>query len=324
MTCEVSTPQLCSVRIIILYHVEVSEQALLPHVLTRLCSSYSCFLTFFLPSLAFDALLKVMLGLKRNILWTQDWLRGTKSSRTPPPETIDEDDAVIIDRKSIIQEDEDDFVVVSNNDCKRPIDLQNTSCDDTSEDDRSYFEYDLEDYMCCPLYNGERPDDDDHESTCRKDVRLYELSGRGDYGHSFRDLRSVSKASKRDKTTRQRYYNFKHVNLGQLGAPHHQPVNLFDEDCKTPPQQQETSITKSELYRQAQLPPRPPKYHRRHIDKVYGTLSHRVDVRRENRKHGKTIMQEHLQDYEEESYGWGLDFVKPYSDSKAYGLWAFH
>lgn len=55
-------------------------------------------------------------------------------------------------------------------------------------------------------------------------------------------------------------------------------------------------MDKTELYRLAQLPPRPPQNHHRHIDKVRGTLSQRVDVRRENRKHSKAIINDLLYD----------------------------
>jgi hypothetical protein len=61
-----------------------------------------------------------------------------------------------------------------------------------------------------------------------------------------------------------------------------------------PPPMEE--IDKHTLYRLAQLYPRPPKNHHRHIDKVTAPLSQRVDKRREERKHQKAILRDELED----------------------------
>jgi hypothetical protein len=55
-------------------------------------------------------------------------------------------------------------------------------------------------------------------------------------------------------------------------------------------------IDKHTLYRLAQLYPRPPKNHHRHIDKVTAPLSQRVDKRREERKHQKAILRDEVKD----------------------------
>jgi hypothetical protein len=228
-----------------------------------------------------------MLSLRRQTLWIQDWLRGTRSVNVPTAESIGPKGPAIANTQNVTSEDADDFVLISIDDCKSLTDSQEHSYID------SIF------FWCCPCCHDERTDDD-HESVSRKCARLLELSGRREHDHSFCDLRSASKASKREKTTRQKYYNFRYVKSGDLGAPARQSVGEFDADHET---LAETShITKSDLYRQAQLPPRPPKYHRRHIDKIQGTLSHRVDIRRENRKHGKAILQGHLKDFEDDRY----------------------
>jgi hypothetical protein len=228
-----------------------------------------------------------MLSLKRQTLWIQDWLRGTRSVNVPSAEPIGPGDAAIATTQNVTSEDAGDIVLISINDCKPPTDSQ----------EASYI--DITSIWYCPCCHDERTDDD-HEFVSRKCARLLELSGRGDHNHSFCDLRSASKASKRDKTTRRKYYNFRHVKLGDLGAPDHHSVESSEADHETMGETSHT--TKSELYRQAQLPPRPPKYHRRHIDKIQGTLSHRVDIRRENRKHGKAILQDHLNDLEDDQY----------------------
>jgi hypothetical protein len=59
--------------------------------------------------------------------------------------------------------------------------------------------------------------------------------------------------------------------------------------------QQDQPPCKHTLYRLAQLPLRPPKNHHRHFDKVQGTLSPRVDERREQRKHRKAILKNGLE-----------------------------
>jgi hypothetical protein len=227
-----------------------------------------------------------MLSLRRQTLWIQDWLRGARSVNVPPPEPIGPDGTVIANIRNVTSEDADNFVVVTVDDCK--------TLTDSESQELSYI--DSYSIWYCPCCHDDRTDDD-HEFVSRKSARLLELSGRREHDHSFCDLRSASKASKREKTTRQKYYNFRHVKIGDLGA--HHSVGDSDADHEMPPETSQTGMAKTDLYRQAQLPPRPPKYHRRHIDKIQGTLSHRVDIRRENRKHGKAIMRDHLEDFDD-------------------------
>lgn len=63
-----------------------------------------------------------------------------------------------------------------------------------------------------------------------------------------------------------------------------------------PPPPHTEEIDKHTLYRLAQLYPRPPKNHHRHIDKVIAPLSQRVDKRREERKHQKAILRDEIED----------------------------
>jgi hypothetical protein len=53
---------------------------------------------------------------------------------------------------------------------------------------------------------------------------------------------------------------------------------------------------KHTLYKMAQVYPRPPKNHHRHIDKTIKPLKPRVDERREERKHRKVILKDGLKD----------------------------
>ena len=231
-------------------------------------------------------------------MWTRDWLRRIRSGKIVSVELTGRVDAAIANRQSTLEDadvkivtydDDNDFVVVSANHYKQlstntasnsanASRIDATSRESCSQGDSQQVIGDCEEYFIS-----------------RTNAHSMELCGRRDHNHTFQDLRSASQAIKRDENTRQKYYNFKHVKPGDVGAPCCQSVEISDPDCEVPSTEYHSILTKSELYRQAQLPPRPPKYHRRHIDKMYGTLSQRVDARREARKHGKAIMEGHLE-----------------------------
>jgi hypothetical protein len=116
-------------------------------------------------------------------------------------------------------------------------------------------------------------------------AHLLELTGRGN-DHDFRDLRSPWLAWQRERSEKEKYYGFRFVKRGDL---------LSARRTATPPQP-------TALYRLAQEYPRPPKNHHRHIDKVTGTLSQRVDRRREERKHRKAILKDELEDFRLETW----------------------
>jgi hypothetical protein len=228
-------------------------------------------------------------------MWTQDWLRRFRSGKIISVELTGRNDAAIANRQSTTlgdadlkiathDDDDNDFVVVYADSCpqqprspKNATPVETTSVKAQSRSDTQQTIQDCEE-----------------ASISRASAHSMDLCGRGDYNHTFQDLRSASQAIKRDKTTRQKYYNFKYVKLGDIEALNCESGALIDRETSTVGDQ--SILTKSELYRQAQLPPRPPKYHRRHIDKIRGTISHRVDARREARKHGKTIMEGRLRD----------------------------
>jgi hypothetical protein len=79
---------------------------------------------------------------------------------------------------------------------------------------------------------------------------------------------------------------------------------LCDTDgTKAPPHPNATTGTKQDqppckhtLYKMAQVYPRPPKNHHRHVDKMIAPLRPRVDERREQRKHRKAILKDGLKD----------------------------
>jgi len=228
-------------------------------------------------------------------MWTQDWLHRIRSVSIPSVDPASLEDSAIAKQKSaledagrgIVWQDDgnDDFVMIYANRCNQP----NATVDTSHVDAPSTKSYPGSDSQ--RLLEG-----CEEASTCREHAHILELCGRGDHDHTFQDLRSAAQASKRDKTTRQKYYNFRYVKLGDFEALHGQSSVISDDSRETTSNANPTTTTKSELYRQAQLPPRPPKNHHRHTDKIYGTISQRVDIRREDSKHSKAIMEGHLRD----------------------------
>jgi hypothetical protein len=226
-------------------------------------------------------------------MWIQDWLRRFRSGKIVSGELTGRNDAAIANPQSLLKDadlkiathddDDIDFVVVYADHCRQPDNPANAShTQDCSVEAGS-------------LNISQQPIEDCEEAyVLRFSASLMDLCGRGDYNHTFQDFRSASQAVQRDKSTRQKYYNFRYVKPGDIGALNCESGALLDNDRETSTVGDQSVITKSDLCRQAQLPPRPPKYHRRHIDKIRGTVCQRVDDRREARKHGKAIMEGHL------------------------------
>jgi hypothetical protein len=130
-------------------------------------------------------------------------------------------------------------------------------------------------------------------------AHLLEFAGRGDDAHVFRDFRSPSLAWRRDRSEKEKYGEFRSVNRGQL---------LAARSTAVPPQRITAAETnrfcssarlstgrraKRTLYKLAQEDSLPLKYHRRHVDRIDGTL----DRRREERKHRNAILEAELEDF---------------------------
>jgi hypothetical protein len=224
-------------------------------------------------------------------MWTRNWLRRTRSVKIFSADATRLEESAIANQEFaledvgsgiICQDNENDgFVMIYADRCNRPDDAADT------------LHVDVSSTTSCPENDSQQLVEECEEaSTCRKRAHLLELCGRSDHNHTCQDLRSASQASKRDKTTRQKYYSFRHVKLGDFDALHGHSAVRSDDSHEAMSEGRPRS--KSELYRQAQLPPRPPKNHHRHRDKIYGTISQRVDIRREDRKHSKAIMEGHL------------------------------
>ena len=299
-----------------------------------------------------------MQHISQKLLWTQQWLNGVKGtgkSPTEPGNPSDDTQSPDVPTTSATNtrppatETDTSFELVSHNDSDLPNDFGVLSIPDPEP---SIKELPQPPPSHCPscgypfpppppsVYSEPTPPD--------RPAQDLELAGRGDYSHTFSDLRSPSLARRREKSAREKYYGFRYVKRGDVdskgvnkGGCHscvdvevddevkHEPDEQdYDDDdesqddsprvgtphtassCSTerPPQptdgtpQHITSspnpteqLDKHTLYRLAQLYPRPPRNHHRHVDKITATLSQRVDKRREERKHQKAILRDELE-----------------------------
>ena len=288
----------------------------------------------------------------QKLLWTQQWLNGVSEIRTPPKKPEDPSDDTqatgllsratgtdtsfeIVSQKNDEDASNSDFGVVSIPDSAPPWEY-------TQQPPPSHCASCGWPFPPSPslTYSEQMPP--------QQLIPDLELAGRGDHSHAFSDLRSPSVARQRDRSAREKYYDFRYVKRGELGsegvvegmcpcpccgaegeeeeeeenehadsddddkesedASLHAGTPCYARSCGTerPPRSTTTAdhdpphtteeIDKHTLYRLAQLYPRPPKNHHRHIDKVIAPLSQRVDKRREERKHQKAILRDELED----------------------------
>lgn len=141
---------------------------------------------------------------------------------------------------------------------------------------------------------------------------------------SSADLRAPSIPHKRFRTRSQKYYSFRGVNPGQLHQPHYR---LFD-DCETTSLlrpdvpmshynfrlSQDTKLnttpvqvmTPRQLFTEAQCWPRPPRYHRRHRDKLHkqGAIT-AYATRREGKRQMRRMLTKGEEWEGDEASGWG-------------------
>lgn len=91
----------------------------------------------------------------------------------------------------------------------------------------------------------------------------YGLAGRSDGNHSFKDFRSPSKARRRHRERNEKYYSWRAVKAGQVDRPHYTPDHADGHWFISPlPEAPVVTMSKQRLYYEAQMYPRPPKYHR--------------------------------------------------------------
>ncbi|KAK5702509.1 hypothetical protein LTR17_022257 [Elasticomyces elasticus] len=143
----------------------------------------------------------------------------------------------------------------------------------------------------------------------------YALAGR-EPGNSFRDIRSAARGRKRQRDRLNKYYSFKHVNPGQLGADHQVLDGLNCKGCNTWPENMNghaapdvfevrvLRMTRKALYDEAQCYPRPPVLHKRSTDKTRGT----VRATRFQRKKLKKMQHRDVEDLNFEGRDEGLQY----------------
>lgn len=113
----------------------------------------------------------------------------------------------------------------------------------------------------------------------RKDALAMERAGRGDGSHTFKDMRSPTRASDRQHSELKKYYNYRAVKPGQLNMNHYvrKPGPKLD-----PTLQQDRPVqpmNKRSLYQEAQNWPKPPKYSKGRRHRGDGTWSNKVEAR---------------------------------------------
>jgi hypothetical protein len=241
----------------------------------------------------------------------------------------------IKDLESPANETDNNSASISHTDQKAPCDFGDTSIPDYEPFTKDFTQ---PPNSYCPSCGYQLPLTPSSSSSSKpipshQPAHLPELAGRGDHSHVFSDLRSPSLARQRDKSAKEKYYGFRYVKRGGLSseggcccsqsieaeedekdddndnkdevdAPSVDISRTKDSAIKlsqpivTMETKQDQTTCKYTLYRLAQLPPRPPRNHHRHFDKVQGTLSHRVDERHEERKHRKAILKDGLEDFD--------------------------
>jgi hypothetical protein len=117
---------------------------------------------------------------------------------------------------------------------------------------------------------------------CRGVEEEEEEEVEGEHEHDYGDDKKSDGSTRRCSTER---LPPQPTTTTSANSPHHPP----------PPATEEI-LDKHALYRLAQIYPRPPKNHHRHIDKVVAPLSQRVERRRGERKHLKSILRDEIEE----------------------------
>lgn len=152
-------------------------------------------------------------------------------------------------------------------------------------------------HLNCDLFDERNTQPEDDEDMSMDTAVGYELAGRLP-SQTFKDLRSGSKARRRQRTVREKYWSYRTVNAGQIGRQHHEFAWAADAPTVT--------MTKEDLYREAQRPPRPPAVHRRPRHYARWPKTPRKDRARRERRHAA---QQLLSDVEDCLDPWFMAYV---------------
>lgn len=134
--------------------------------------------------------------------------------------------------------------------------------------------------VCSPSYDA------DSFGHSHADQLAYATAGRP-FENTFKDLRSASRARKRDLKHRQKYYNHRHIKRGQLNQPHLDTLGegRLTFQSKLPHEAEIVIMNKKLLFTEAQKYPRPPTYHRRGHSKDRWPWTFSFTHRQKLRKH---------------------------------------
>ncbi len=139
-----------------------------------------------------------------------------------------------------------------------------------------------------------------------------EMAGRGDEDHEFKDLRSASRARKRMRTEREKYYGYRGVKRGQIGLTHFQESRWIDSPQILLSEREQIVMTKPMLYREAQYYPRPPTYSKpRHKRRVRRDLV-KWELRLEQKRDLSFDLPRDVEDATEQSFQYfvhGVDLL---------------
>jgi hypothetical protein len=133
----------------------------------------------------------------------------------------------------------------------------------------------------------------------------FRFTGPGDDARVYRDFRSPWRAWQRERNEKEKYHGFRVVHHKQLHPPEDEPLSARDKRALYKLAQQGSRPFDNHhhrrhidnVYRPPLLSRKAVDRRRKHVDKVRGTLGHRVDRRREERKYRKAILEAAIEDF---------------------------
>lgn len=232
------------------------------------------------------------MSLGKRIQWARDWLQGN----TPTAKAASEPDITdyqIVDHEEALSDD--GVRSLSGSYASTGLSWKPLVCGKGCKDARCLFNTALTGADPVALY-------DVSTTISREDIIDLEQAGRHSDQHTFGDLRSGSRVRIRGRKQSQKYYGYRYVKRGDL-ATNSAKANAWQ--AKTALLEHPLSnalpmvpSNKKEMYELAQQYPRPPKYHRRKLNKEYSPWSQRYCDRVGARKHAPRVMGEEVEEAE--------------------------
>ncbi|QIW99607.1 hypothetical protein AMS68_005125 [Peltaster fructicola] len=200
---------------------------------------------------------------------------------------------------------EDDYEVLDNFDCVSDFGVQSLAesskpdtIASTAAPSETYIRhsrplYVIDSWLCsyCPPWDQPQDNTSDalldfdrelpHCSIDSSDANAMCLAGRGDAGHTFKDVRSAAKSRRRDRVEREKYWGFRVVRRGEMAQPYHADAT-FPEMF---PVIETEPVSARGVYAMAQRYPRPPKPSHRPYYKNRSPFSQTYIKRQKGKKH---------------------------------------